>query len=122
MILQKTALSNIAVRSSLLPGLIFLEEVGGDVAEPKILTFWTSPHQPSYKNPILAPFIAKSGPLGRFEGCVAAPWLRACITCLIVTLLQQSVFARQEWWLVLIQLLSLLFEVSNIFVICVKHM
>ena len=40
---------------------------------PKKWTFWTSPPQPSYKKPILAHFVAKSGPFARFGGCCTPP-------------------------------------------------
>ena len=62
----------------------------GGCGTPRKWTFWTQkvdffkPHPPCppSKTLFLAHFVAKSGPFGRFGGCVAPPappWLRACI-------------------------------------------
>ena len=47
----------------------------GGAGPPKSGLFWTSPPlpYPPTKTPFLAHFVAKSGPFGRFGGCVAPP-------------------------------------------------
>ena len=42
-----------------------------DLLDPKSGRFWTSPPYPPTKTPFLAHFVAKSGPFGRFGGCIA---------------------------------------------------
>ena len=53
----------------------------GEVQDPQKWTFWTQkvdffephPPYPPTKTPFLAHFVAKSGPFGRFGGCIAPP-------------------------------------------------
>ena len=59
--------------SSLLPRPVARIDFLGGCGTPKKWTFWTSPPIPLTKTPFLAHFVAKSGPFGRFGGCIPPP-------------------------------------------------
>ena len=50
-----------------------------DLLDPKSGLVEPHPPYPLTKTSFLVHFVAKSGPFARFRGCVAPPWLRACL-------------------------------------------